>query len=79
MSEITQAQFERVIERLADNNKALHDLVDFHAEEIKRLREALLNFACLCDEGQCQDYGEDEGRIPCYRRQARAALGEGKE
>ena len=41
MSEITQAQFDRVIERLADNNKALSDLVDFHAKENDRLREAL--------------------------------------
>jgi len=41
MSEITQAQFERVIERLANNNKALSDLVDFHAKENDRLRWAL--------------------------------------
>lgn len=68
MSEITQAQFERVIERLADNNKALHDLVDFHAKENDRLREALQ--AILED---------DEGDYDFIKFKVRKVLGEREE
>jgi hypothetical protein len=77
MSEITQAQFERVIERLADNNKALHDLVDFHAKENDRLREALRYYAKNhypnVNDGPWGLNSNDWGDV------ARAALGEGKE
>lgn len=76
MSEITQAQFERVIERLADNNKALHDLVDFHAKENDRLREALREIG----EKLTPEKYEYENCLETYCGElARAALGEGKE
>jgi cell division protein FtsB len=61
---------ERVIIRLAADNKALRDLVDWQAAENKRLREALADIANIINPYEDGDTMQEI---------ARAALGEGKE
>ena len=39
MSELQEAQFKKVIDRLLDDNKALRDLVDWQSAENQRLRK----------------------------------------
>jgi len=45
MTELQEAQFIRVIDRLVNDNKSLRDLVDFQTKENERLRETLLYYA----------------------------------
>jgi len=70
MSELQEAQFKKVIDRLLDDNKALRDLVDWQAAENKRLREALRDIIAIPNSEAAQGI---------MKVIARAALGEGKE
>jgi cell division protein FtsB len=69
MTELQEAQFIRVIDRLVNDNKSLRDLVDFQTKENERLREALADIANIINPY------EDGGTM---QEIARAAL-EGKE
>lgn len=70
-----------IVERLRDlvcsDTDAWH-LCGEAADELERLREALRDFACWCDENECQEYDDVGLRYCCYRNKSRAALGEGK-
>ncbi len=76
MSELQEAQFKRVIDRLLDDNKALRDLVDWQAAENKRLREALGNVSRM---KVFPDPQINQFTLATAIQIASAALGEGKE
>ncbi len=69
MTELQEAQFIRVIDRLVNDNKSLRDLVDFQTKENERLREALADIANIINPYEDGDTMQEI---------ARAAL-EGKE
>ena len=76
MTELQEAQFIRVIDRLVNDNKSLRDLVDFQTKENERLREALREIG----EKLTPEKYEYENCVETYCGElARAALGEGKE
>lgn len=71
MSELQEAQFKRVIDRLLDDNKALRDLVDFQATEKERLRGLL---------SSVMNYFDGIGDLETANKIRTAlALGEGEE
>ena len=74
-----EAQFKKVTEHLINDNKALRDLVDWQAEEINRLREALREVVEAWDWWQVDPHDRCSSVPSKAIDAARAALGEEKE